>query len=33
MIPASEGPKMRDALNKLALSAIAFGNASRPTMR
>ena len=32
MTPASDGPKMRDALKRLELSAIAFGSASRPTI-
>jgi hypothetical protein len=32
MMPASDGPKMRDALKRLELSAIAFGSASRPTI-
>ena len=33
MTPATAGPKMRDALNSVELSAIAFGRSSRPTIR
>ena len=32
MSPASAGPKMRAVLNRLELSAIAFGSSSRPTI-
>jgi hypothetical protein len=31
-MPASAGPKMRAVLNRLELSAIAFGSSSRPTI-
>ena len=32
-IPATDGPRIRDALKRLELSAIAFGSVSRPTIR
>jgi len=32
-MPAAAGPKIRDALKRLELSAIAFGNSLRPTIR
>ena len=32
-MPAIAGPKIRDALKSVELSAIAFGRSSRPTIR
>ena len=33
MTPAMAGPKIREALKSVELSAIAFGRSSRPTIR